>query len=423
MLEAINRVLTLQNASGAIRKSEIMREFQNDENFRIFLYYALNPRLTYKISEQTLRKPVKYKPETTPTMTDIFEVCEMLSSRKALDDATTYQVCAFVQSQNDVEKEFYTKLLAKTLRLGVTAKSVNKVMPGLIPEWEVQQAYPIDKYPVKNGTEFWLTQKLNGVRATLYKGKLYARSGVPFEGLDHILDQFKWDKNDTYVFDGELTLRNKGELSDNEAFRVATGIINSDATTKTEISYTVFDVLPTEEFEHGESRLLYSGRRAVLDVMKKKFSDDGVVSVLPVLYNGSSTEKIDQFLEKMVAEDKEGLMLNLDVPYKCKRHNGILKVKRFYTMDLPILRCEEGVGKFEGTLGSIVVDYDGSEVGVGGFTDEQRAWFWQNRETVVGSIIEVKYKDDSYNKVTGKKSLQFPTFVSLRTDKEEISYG
>lgn len=67
----------------------------------------------------------------------------------------------------------------------------------------------------------------------------------------------------------------------------------------------------------------------------------------------------------MVREDKEGLMVNFDVPYKRKRHNGILKVKRFYTMDLHILRCEEGSGRLAGTLGAFVLDYKGNEVNVG----------------------------------------------------------
>ena len=117
-------------------------------------------------------------------------------------------------------------------------------------------------------------------------------------------------------------------------------------------------------------------------------------------------------------------MLNLDEPYKCKRHSGILKVKRFYTMDLPIIRIEEGSGKLTGTTGAIVVDFKGNEVGVGtGLTDEQRTWFWENRDDVVGALVEVKYKEISYDKKTGAESLQFPVFVRLRTDKDQVSYG
>ncbi len=90
--------------------------------------------LTYKVSEQTLRRPVQYDPAITLVLCDIYTICETLSQRRAVDDMTLYQVCAFLDACAPREKEFYTKLLAKTLRLGVTAKTVNKVIPGLIPE-------------------------------------------------------------------------------------------------------------------------------------------------------------------------------------------------------------------------------------------------------------------------------------------------
>lgn len=126
----------------------------------------------------------------------------------------------------------------------------------------------------------------------------------------------------------------------------------------------------------------------------------------------------------MVAEDKEGLMLNYDVPYRRTRHRGILKIKQFYTMDLPILRCEEGIGRLERTLGAFVLDFKGNEVRVGsGFTDAQRMEFWKNRDDIVGMLCEVKYKEISKDKGTGLESLQFPIFVQIRKDKTEVSYG
>lgn len=136
-MDAIDKIYALQSESGSLKKQELLRSFKDDEGFCKLLYYALNPMLTYKISENTLRKPVRYNPEITLTFCDIYDVCETLSKRRALDDVTIYQVCSFVQSCKTEEAELYVKLLAKTLRLGVTAKTVNKVIPGLIPEWEV----------------------------------------------------------------------------------------------------------------------------------------------------------------------------------------------------------------------------------------------------------------------------------------------
>ena len=229
-----------------------------------------------------------------------------------------------------------------------------------------------------------------------------------------------------FVLDGELTLKDKGNLSDNEAFRKATGIINSDSEDKSEICYTVFDIIPLQTFEENGNDINYSVRRLILDELAKSLDKDGAkyVSVLPVLYHGKDQKQISSLLDKMVAEDKEGLIANLDVPYKRQRHRGILKIKRFYTMDLPIVRCEEGTGRLAGTLGAFVVDFDGNEVNVGsGFSDDQRREFWENKENLIGTLCEVKYKDISSDKSKGGKSLQFPIFVGLRTDKTEVSYG
>lgn len=416
---------TLQSMRGTIEKTEFIRANADNDEFRSFLYYALNPLLTYKVSEQTLLRQGEYDPAITLVFTNIFEICEMLSRRRAVDDATLYQILSFLSMVSDKdERELYIKLLAKTIRLGVTAKTVNKIIPGLIPEWEVQQAYPVDKYPIADGTWFSLTQKLNGVRATYYKGQLIARSGVPFAGLEHITSEFAWDKANSMVLDGELTLADKGSLSDNEAFRVATGIINSDSVDKTRICYTVFDIIPTVEFENGESKCGYRTRRPGLEAIKMTLHEDSPVRILPVLYSGTDQSKIPELLDQMVQEDKEGLMVNLDVPYKRKRHNGILKVKRFYTMDLPIVACEEGTGRLSGVLGAFVLSYKGNEVRVGsGFTDEQRVRYWGHREELTDVLCEVKYKELSYDKNTGAESLQFPVFVRLRTDKTEESYG
>lgn len=425
----IASILELQKVSGANAKQEVIRQHADDEWFKMFLYFALNPLITYNLSEKTLAKTDADDAALANTrlifFNNIFECCDFLSRLRGVDDATVRQVKLLLYNHcGKSEREVYIKLLAKTLRLGVTAKTVNKIIPGLIPEWEVQQAFPIEKHPIPNGTKFWLTQKLNGVRATFYNGQLIARSGVPYKGLDHIIKEISWVQNAGFVLDGELTLRDKGSLSDNEAFRMATGILNSDDVNKTSICFTIFDAISVRDFESAEPKVQYANRRIVLNELADSFVNAEYVSVLPVLYSGTDQSKIDEYLEQMVREDKEGLMANLDVPYRRTRHKGILKIKRFYTMDLPIIRCEEGTGRLEGTLGAFVLEYKGNEVKVGsGFTDEQRATYWQQRDSIAGTLCEVKYKEVSSDKNTGLESLQFPVFVQLRTDKTEVSYG
>lgn len=425
MREVLVAIKELQEAKGSKAKTAVLYKNRQNEMFKRTLYYACHPRLTYKVSDKILVTAMdKYKNNVgvRSRFSGLFDVCDELSNRKAMDDATLKDVALFMLERDTAsEMELCFQIVTKTLRLGVTAKSINKAIPGLIPEWDVQQSYPIDKHPLKEGTWFALTQKLNGVRCTFYRGQLIGRSGEPFEGLDHISDELShWPD---LVFDGELILKDKGDLSDNEAFRAATGIINSDGD-KSRICFTIFDVLPADEFDAGESGKTYRYRREQLDQMHGVFYGSENVFILPALYQGYEQSKIYELLDQMVAEDKEGLMVNLGTTYKCKRHSGILKVKRFYTMDLPIIRIEEGSGKYAGMAGALIVDFKGNEVGVGtGLNDDQRRLFWESRDDYVGILAEIKYKEISSDKKTGAESLQFPVFVRLRTDKNEVSYG
>lgn len=423
-------IYKLQSITGANAKCEFIKAHRDDIYFKRFLYFALNPMLTYNISKKSTDKLMaeeNFDGQKLIFFNDIFECCEHLSRLRGMDDATLRQVKMLlnVRYPEKDERDLYIQLLSKKVRLGIAAKTINKIIPNLIPEWEVQQAYTVEKYPLKEGTEFWLTQKLNGARATLYEGQLLARSGMPYKGLEHITDALSWLRVAGFVADGELTLKDKGDLSDNEAFRVSTGILNSDNVNKTVICYTIFDMIPVKDFDALKPQVTYRYRRDILNQFAERTADtDGAVKVLPVLYHGTDQSKIEELLEQMVREDKEGLMINTDVPYRRTRHKGILKVKRFYTMDLPIIRCEEGTGRLSGTLGAFVLKYKENEVKVGsGFTDEQREQFWNNRDDMEGLLCEVKYKEISQDKGTGLESLQFPVFVGIRTDKTEVSYS
>lgn len=423
---AASKLVVLQNIKGAKAKASFLAEHAEDMKFRSLLYYSLNPLLAYNLSEKKLQTAMDRCNTSSNEITfeTIATICSSLAERKGVNRETEDEVARFLLSVPEQSRNVYIQILSKTLKLGVTAKSVNKIIQDLIPEWEVQQAYPIEKYPIQPGEWFSISQKLNGVRATYYRGKLIARSGVPFTGMDHIVSTFeKWDASNSLVFDGELTLANPDGISDNEAFRKATGIANSDSEHKTELCFTVFDVVQLSEFESMDDtryHFPYRWRRNCLNSYEGLFEENGPVRLLPVLYQGTDQSKIPDLLSQMVAQDKEGLMVNLDVPYLRKRHNGILKVKRFYTMDLPIIRCEAGTGRLRNTLGSFVLNFNGSEVSVGsGFTDRERVDFWRRKEELPGMICEVKYKEVSTDKKTGQESLQFPVFVSLRPDKAE----
>ncbi|MDR2074550.1 MAG: hypothetical protein LBP36_04275, partial [Oscillospiraceae bacterium] len=123
----------------------------------------------------------------------------------------------------------------------------------MIQKWSVQLAHKFEPKRLKNGEWFSLSEKLNGMRGTFYKGKIYSRQGKEICGLEHILEAIEGLNLPNIVFDGELIRDNVDGISDNENFRIGTGIIQSDVKEKFEIKFVIFDLLATEEFESGES--------------------------------------------------------------------------------------------------------------------------------------------------------------------------
>ena len=146
---------------------------------------------------------------------------------------------------------------------------------------------------------------------------------------------------------------------------------------------------------------------------------------VPILYRGEYNKEIVQKeLDKQIALEHEGVMVNInDAPYEGKRTKNILKVKAMQDCDLKIIGFEEGTGKNKGTLGAIIVDYKGFEVKVGsGFTDEDRKYFWNNQNELLGRVITVQYFEETTNKKDNSLSLRFPVYKELREEGKEVSY-
>jgi DNA ligase-1 len=289
----------------------------------------------------------------------------------------------------------------------------------------------IEKCKIPEGTWFAISQKLNGSRCFYYKGKLYTRQGKVYTGCEHIIKDIErldvdYDANEKWewVYDGELVLKDTS-LSDSEAFQKGVGIANSDKENKEELKLVIFDTIPTEQFEKGQSRSPYQARKILLQNYAQRIEALNIsnIEIVPMFYEGTDQNEIWRWLDYAEQNDMEGVMVNLDTPYECKRTKNLIKVKKFYTLDLKVTDAIEGDGRLKGTLGALVVDYKGNTVNVGsGFSDAQRKEFWENKDSIIGRVIEVKYKEITKNKDTGLESLQFPVFVSLREEGKEISY-
>lgn len=425
MEEVIKLFKQIQETNSLNGKKAIISANKDNQLFKKCLKFLLDGNIVTGISTKKLLKNIKIDPLNR--LNNFEECMEYFTLNNTGTDHDIALVQKFIKFQPEENKEFYTQMVTKKYKLGVDSKTINKCIPGLIPTWDVQQAYPLsDKNKPKDGEWFALSQKLNGNNNGVIDSKNISRQGKEFTGLDHIVSDINKLPFKNMFYNGELIRKNKDNLPDDENFQIGTGIINSDETDKSCIKFVIYEMFPKEEFIKGESKLTYKQRRKTyLEPLSKEINELGLenIEVVPLVYEGTDQSKIQELLDKADADGWEGLMLNKDTKWKNKRNNGILKVKSFKHADILCTDVIEGDGKYKGTLGLIKCDYKGNELGVGsGFTDEQRNYYWNNKEVIVGKIVQIKYKTETKNK-QGGLSVQFPIFQTIRIDKTEPSYS
>lgn len=427
MVEVINLFKQIQNTSSLNGKKAIITENKNNELFKKCLRFLLDDNIVTGISSKKIKKKVTQSSELAPYYLSIHstfeDVMKYLIENNTGKDEDIYEIQAFLSGHED-NRDFYEQIITKKFRLGADEKLVNKCIPGLIDTWEVQLGSSYEKLKLKDKEWFALSQKLNGNRSSFYRGKLISRQGKEFAGMQHIISDLN-QLGAGWFYDGELIRKNIDNVSDGENFRIGTGIINSDAESKEEIKFVIFDCFPDSELINGHSNAKYKVRKKMLNRLRQTIEEKGLknIEVVTMVYEGNDQKQIMKWLEYAVEHGWEGLMLNKDSTYKCKRTTDLIKIKRFYTMDLPVVEVLEGDGRLKGTLGALVVKYKNNTVNIGsGFDDKTRAKFWESKADLIGRIIEVKYKEISKDKKTGLESLQFPIFMGLREVGKSISY-
>ena len=427
MEEVIKIFREIKETSGKNDKQTIIARNKNNELFKKCLVFLLDSSVVTGISKAKINKKLNTISNATIYKTSFETVIEYIKLNNTGRDSDISIVQSFIENQSEEYRDFYRDMVTKSLRLGVDEKTVNKAIPNLIKTWDVQLGSGYDKLKFKNNEWFSLSQKLNGNRCSFYNGKLISRQGKEFKGFQHIIDDILACGLQNKFIDGELIRNNDNGLSDGENFRLGTGIINSDDKDKSEIKLVIFDIFSAEQLKNKESDCKYKIRyennlKPLLELISNRNLHN--IEVVKVVYQGNDQSKIKKWLQYAVDNDWEGLMINKDATYKCKRTTDLIKVKRFYTMDLKVIKAVEGDGRLKGTLGALVVEFKGNTVNCGsGFSDGQRAEIWSIRDYMIGKIVEVKYKEVTKDKGTGLESLQFPIFVGIRNDKTEPSYN
>lgn len=409
-------------------KQDVLTKYKDDEVIKRYLKIAYDPYVVFGISTKKLSKmarPIDWFHAAT-----VFELFDYLTEHNTgtLEDIAACQEMLFCAAELDGTLEcLLSDLICKDLSIGCDAKTINSVMPGLIPTFNVQLAEKYFDRPERvEGKEFALTTKIDGGRIIALKENgqvsFYTRAGQRYEGLVDLEQEMSAKMPDNLCLDGEITLLNDRGIPSKEAYKQAMKITRKDGE-KHGVKMKFFDAMSAEDFRNQKCDLTWEQRRAIATnlALNNKFT---FFELLPLLYKGSDTSVIAEFLDQAIADDQEGIMINIcDALYEFKRTTNLLKVKKMQTMDLQIVGFEEGSGKYSGTLGAILVRYkNGNTVKVGsGFTDWLRSEIWNNQNKYWDRICEIQYFEETTNQ-DGGESLRFPIFKDFRYDKLEADF-
>jgi DNA ligase-1 len=238
-------------------------------------------------------------------------------------------------------------------------------------------------------TGYWLSEKLDGVRAYWTGKQFLSRGGNPFAAPAwFIADLPPWP------LDGELWL-GRG------AFQRAVSIVRrQDGGQRwTELEYVVFDAPQADgPFESRMARVHEQFRQCppeFAQVLRQQ--------------RCRGTRHLQEELQQVLSGRGEGLMLRQPGSlYEFGRSHTLLKVKQFRTAEGVVCEQLPGKGRHRGRLGALLLQLpDGTTVSVGsGLTDRDR-----EQPPAVGSLVEF-----SYQELTDGGVPRFPVFVRVRRD-------
>ena len=239
--------------------------------------------------------------------------------------------------------------------------------------------------------DYWVSEKLDGVRAYWDGERFWSRGGNEYRAPDWFTEGFP-----DVPMDGELWM-GRGRFA--ELSGAVRRLEPVDPSWR-QIRFMVFDLpalnQPFSERVQAMEGLLQPSPSLFLAIVAQRKATDH--------------ERLMSALDKVVSEGGEGLMLRRGGSlHATGRSDDLLKVKRYDDAEAVVVAHLAGSGKYEGMLGSVRVRRDdGRQFRIGtGFSDEQR-----ENPPPVGATITYKYYG-----FTSTGLPRFASFLRVRNDE------
>jgi len=409
--EFVNR---MKATSSLNEKKVIIESIKKDEFITKALNYTYDPYKKYYVTSKTCKKNPHLIAKIHHWLgNDLFVSLDLLNNREITGHDGIELVNTLASAYPELADLIYS-IIDRNLEIRASESVINKVIPGLIPAFNVALATKYEPKFCDFENERWFaSRKLDGVRCIIRKEgntvKAYSRQGNEFTTIQKVLDDVAKIPGD-FVLDGEICMMDENM---NEDFQGIMKQIKRKDHTIENPKYIYFDCLTLEEFDSK------SGSTDLFWRLDRISTDYSIYNTLQMM-DQNRVDDVEDLSEMIAgAEERgyEGIMLRKDTGYEGKRTKNLLKCKKFLDEEYKVLDVDfedhrvirEGREVVMPMLANVWIEHKGYRVAVGsGWSQEQRIKYQANPKEIIGKTITVQYFEETKNQ-EGGISLRFPT--------------
>lgn len=410
-------------------KEAILSEHKDNEVLKECFRLTYSPTINFFMKQVPLTRT---KVEEVTLQQALVEIMK-LANREVTGNEAKMFVKTLRESMDYEDSEVIYRILKGDMGCGVGISTINKTWKGLIVKPPRMGAKSMNEKSLKalEGKPLAIELKSDGSYLAFNKD-LTSRNGNPVtvETLELHLN--------CGAFEG-FALEGEGVFDLTKATReVGNGILGkiikgtASEEEKDGMLYQVWDCI---DVHHYQSKGKYSvsnvQRRIQLETMYNNYltfcNDKNIEPKIQLIPRTEDVtiETAHEVFQDYVKEGFEGAILkDMSAGWS---DNGkptcCVKLKRKDPADLLVVDIYEGVkGKALGKLGGVSLESECGRIKVNcgsGFSDEEREFYWNNPNEMLGKIVEVEYDSITKDKKTLQESLFLPIYKKLREDKLE----
>ena len=439
-------------------KKEVLARYSDYEPFKEFLIRVYNPRVNYYMKKIPDVSKYETEPFKEQDLSGLRDTLNVLSGRLATGGTAINYVRNFLLEANQTIRELFELVIGRDIRAGVGVGIINEVYKGLIEEIFYCGCSKLDEKTLERFDTMpdgFLTQdKLDGIFNYIIKANdtvyMLTRAGTVWTS-DSLKKDMIQCPDKVYVGEG-LIYKDGNPLDRKTGNGMITSYIKREATLEslqnkidavlnsgryltgknlkiseeikqkeqefTEIDkalhFVIWDSLTLQEFEAGISTRPYTERFG--EAIKATFMTSKLKPVSS--YRVYSMKEAQAIADEFISEGGEGAVVKkLDAIWQDGTSKDMVKIKEVYDADLYCVGIKLGKGKYEGKIGSLILQTSCGRIEVdcgSGLTDIDRN---KHPDEFIGKIIEIQYNKFIQSKKDKPASLYLPRFVEVREDK------